>query len=208
MAVNLIRLFDFYLAAMFLLGSWRRFEQYRTIAGILFAAPGRWPNLLRMMKEHRAVFFTWATIRPALLALALAVLQTICSRLIWPQADLTLADLLSHWIMLPILILAVCPMLGVDLYFLIRVSRIDRRETEAYLDMAEKWLTSWKAPVLRFATLGYIDPRRMVSEELRKAMEMISTLINSSLRWMSLQIVLRVLFGLTLWFTWALFPGA
>src|SRR5262245_23048223 len=125
MAVNLIRLFDFYLAAMFLLGTVRRFETYHTIAGIMVSAPGRWPSLLRVMKEHRAVFFTWATIRPALLALFLAVLQTICSRLIWPQADLTLADLVRHWVMLPVLILAVIPMVGVDLYFLIRVGRIN-----------------------------------------------------------------------------------
>src|SRR5262245_3544633 len=208
MAVNLIRLFDFYLAAMFLVGSWRRFGQYRTIAAIMFSAPGRWPNLLRVMKEHRAVFFTWATLRPALLALSLAVIQTICSRLIWPQADLTLKDLMHHWFMLPVLILTASPMLGVDCYFLVRVTRIDRRETEQYLDMAEKWLTSWKAPVVRIATLGYIDPRRIVSEEVRKALEMISTLLNSNLKWMSLQMFLRVAFGLALWLTWALFPSA
>jgi len=206
MAVNLIRLFDFYLAAMLLLGSWRRFGQYRTVAAIMFSAPGRWPNLLRVMKQHRAVFFTWATIRPALMALSLAVIQTVCSRLIWPQADLTIVDILRHWIMLPLLILTVVPMLGVDIYFLIRVGRIDRAETVQYLDMAEKWLTSWKAPVVRWATLGYIDPRRMVSEEVRKALEMISDLVNSNLKWMSLQMGLRVLFGLTLWLTWALFP--
>jgi hypothetical protein len=206
MAVNLIRLFDFYLAAMFLLGSWRRFGQYRTVAAIMFSAPGRWPNLLRVMKQHRAVFFTWATIRPALTALSLAVIQTVCSRLIWPQADLTIVDILRHWFMLPLLILTVVPMLGVDIYFLIRVGRIDRAETVQYLDMAEKWLTSWKAPVVRWATLGYIDPRRMVSEEVRKALEMISDLVNSNLKWMSLQMGLRVLFGLTLWLTWALFP--
>src|SRR5262245_46505489 len=208
MAVNLIRLFDFYLAAMFLLGSWRRFGQYRTIAAIMFSAPGRWPNLLRVMKQHRAVFFTWATIRPALLALSLAVIQTVCSRLIWPQADLTIVDILRHWIMLPLLILTVVPMIGVDIYFLIRVGRINRAETVQYLDMAEKWLTSWKAPVVRWATLGYIDPRRMVSEEVRKTLEMISALVNSNLKWMSLQMCLRVVFGLTLCLTWALFPTA
>ncbi len=208
MAVNLIRVFDFYLAAMFLLGTVRRFEQYRTVAAMMMAAPGRWPNLLRVMKEHRAVFSTWATIRPALLALSLAVIQTICSRLIWPQADLTIVDILRHWVMVPLLILTVVPMLGVDAYFLIRVSRIDRAENEQYLDMAEKWLTSWKAPAIRWATLGYIDPRRMVSEEVRKALEAISALVNSNLRWMSLQMCLRVLFGLTLWLTWALFPAS
>jgi hypothetical protein len=203
--VNLIHLFDFYLAAMFLLGSVRRFGQYRTIGAIMVSAPGRWPNLLKVMKEHRAVFFTWATVRPALLALSLAVIQAVCSRLIWPQAELTTYDVLRHWIMVPVLIATMFPMLGVDVYFLIRVSRIDRGETEAYLDKAENWLTSWKAPVVKWMTLGYINPQRVVSAEVRKALEEISALINSNLRWMSLQMGLRVLFGLALWLTWALF---
>jgi hypothetical protein len=71
--------------------------------------------------------------------------------------------------------------------------------------MAENWLTSWKAPVVRFVTLGYVDPRRMVSSEVHKALTAISDLINRNLYWMSLQIGLRVVFGLALWSTWALF---
>ena len=50
--VNLIRLFDFYLAAMFLLSTMRRLSQYRSIAAIVFSAPGRWPRLLREMKQR------------------------------------------------------------------------------------------------------------------------------------------------------------
>jgi hypothetical protein len=207
--VNLIRLFDFYLAAMFLVGTLRRLEQYRTIGGIVVSAPGRWPKLLQVMKQHRAVFLTWSTVRPALLALALAVVQTVASRLIWPQANLTLIDLFAHWYTIPVLVLTGAPMLGVDIYFLVRVSRINRRETEEYLDNAEHWLTSWKGSVLRALTLGYVDPRRMVSVEVGKALTEISNLINRNLYWMSLQIGLRVLFGLALWGTWAFFgPSA
>ena len=54
--LNLINLFGFYLAAMFVLGTLRRLEQYRAIGAILVAAPGRWPRLLTVMKEHRADF--------------------------------------------------------------------------------------------------------------------------------------------------------
>src|SRR5262249_22300835 len=159
----------------------------------------------QVMKQHRAVFFTWSTVRPALLALALSVVHMIATRLIWPTANLTLTDLTHEWFYLPVLLLTLIPMLGLDFYFLIRVSRIDRKETEEYLDKAEHWLTSWKAPVVRFVTLGFVDPRRMVSQEVRKALEEVSSLINSSLYWMSLQLGLRVLFGLTLWGAWALY---
>ena len=95
------------------------------------------------------------------------------------------------------------PMLGVDIFFLVRVGRIDRAETEKYLDMAESWLTAWKVTAVRVITFGKIDPRRRVSEEVQKALTAISNLINRSLYWMSLQVGLRVIFGLTLWLTWA-----
>jgi hypothetical protein len=202
--LNLIHLFDFYVSAMFLLGTLRRFEQYHAIGGILFAAPGRWPRLLQEMKQHRGIFLTWSTIRPAALALGLTVIQIIASRLIWPNANVTPDDLVRAWYFPAAFVLALIPMLTVDMYFLIRVGRIDRAETELYLDKAEHWLTTWKAPVVRFFTLGYVDPRRMVSDQTRSALTEISNLINRNLYWMSLQIGLRVVFGLVIWTIWAL----
>ena len=201
--VNLINLFGFYLAAMFLLGTMRRFGQYRAIGGILVAAPGRWPRLLKVMNEHRAIFLTWSTLRPAALALLLCVIHLIASRVVWPRAQLTVVHLLDSWALLPLLFAAGIPMLAVDVYFLVRVGRIDQPETEKYLDMAESWLTGWKATAVRVVTFGRIDPRRKVSEEVQKALTAISNLINRNLYWMSLQVGLRVVFGLTLWLTWA-----
>jgi hypothetical protein len=201
--LNLIDLFGFYLAAMFLLGTWRRLSQYRALGALLVSAPGRWPRLLKEMREHRAIFFTWSTLRPAVLALALTVIHVIASRVIWPRAHLTAVHVFDSWITFVLLLVTVLPMLAVDAYFLIRVGRIDRAETEKYLDQAEYWLTGWKAPVVRIVTFGYVDPRSIVSAEVQKALISISDLINRNLYWMSLQIGLRVVFGLTLWLVWA-----
>jgi hypothetical protein len=206
-SVNLIRLFDFYLVSMFLLSTLRRLGQYRAVGALMMSAPGRWPRLLQEMRKHRAIFFTWTTLRPAALALALSVVNMLAARVIWPHADLTLADLLHHWYYLPAIIMTLCPMLGIDIYFLVRVGRVDRVETAKYLDQAEHWLTSWKAPVVRFLTLGYVDPRRMVSEEVRNAMTALSDLMNRNFYWMSLQVGMRVIFGLALWSAWAIFVG-
>jgi len=206
--LNLIHLFEFYLAAMFFLSTLRRLEQYRAIVAILFAAPGRWPNLLREMKQHRSIFVTWSTLRPAALTLSLLVINAIASRLVWPHAIVTPRDLMHDWSYLPIFLIALAAMLAIDSYFLIRVGRIDPVETALYLDKAEHWLTTWKAPVVRFFTLGYVDPRRMVSEQTRSALTEISNLINRNLYWMSLQVGLRVVFGLALWGAWALFGPA
>jgi len=93
-------------------------------------------------------------------------------------------------------------MLAVDLYFIIRVGRFDHGETVKYLDQAETWL-GWKGPLVRVLTLGYIDPHRMVDTEVKKNLAQMGATVRSSLWWVSLQIALRVLFGLTLWTAWA-----
>jgi hypothetical protein len=201
--LNLLHLFEFYLAAMFLLSTVRRLGQYRAVGGILVAAPARWPNLLRVMKQHGTLFLTWTTFRPAALALSLVVVNLVASRVVWPHADLTVNHLADSWFIVPLLLLAAIPMIACDMYFLIRVSQINQAETAAYLDMAEGWLKGWKAPVVRFVTLGYIDPRQRVSDEVRKALESINGLVNTNLYWMALQIGLRVVFGLALWLSWA-----
>jgi hypothetical protein len=205
--VNLIHLFDFYLAAMFVLGTYRRFKQYRATAGLALSMPGRWPHLFKLVTEHRTVFMTWKTILPSALALAVWAVHTLASRLIWHQARLTGADLMAHWLAWPIVVPLGATMLAVDTYFLIYVGQIDRSGTEKYFDQAEHWLTSWHAPAVRFITFGFINPRRMVNEEVRKALVAASDLLNRSLYWTSAQMGLRVAFGLGLWLTWALWPS-
>lgn len=204
--LNLLHLFNFYLGTMFLLGTLRRLAQYRAVGALMFAAPKRWPRLLQLMKKHRTIFLTWSTLRPAALALVLLLVNVIASGWLWPQAELTIADLVRHWYLVPLTVATLAPMLGIDIFFLVRVGRIDQLETEKQLDQAESWLTGWKAPVVRILTFGYIDPRRMVSAEVQKALVAISDLMNRNLYWMSGQIATRVLFGLTLWLTWAFYP--
>src|SRR4051794_23085677 len=116
--LNLINLFGFYLAAMFLLGTMRRLALYRSVGAIMVAAPTRWPRLLKVMREHRAIFLTWSTLRPAALALLLCVIHMIASRVVWPRAHLTAVHLFDSWLTIPLLVAAAVPMLAVDFYFL------------------------------------------------------------------------------------------
>lgn len=205
--MNLINLFTFYLTAVFALSTLRRLRQYGAIANLVKSMPGRWPRVLGQIKKHWLMFMTWSTFRPAIVALVLIAAQMVCSRIIWPQADIDVSDLMSQWWMLPLVGLTALLMIGVDLYFVIRVGQIDRGETERYLDEAEHWLTSWKAPAIRVVTFGFINPRRIVDTEVRKAMEEGRGLLHRNLWWMSLQAALRVLFGLCLWISWAVHPS-
>lgn len=205
--LNLIHLFTFYLAAVFTISTVRRVRQYHAVAQLALAAPNRWPRVLQQLRGHWFMFLTWATLRPLAVALGLLVIQMVCSRLIWPTAHLTLRDLLIEWWMTPLVFAALVGMLAVDIYFMVRVGAIDRRETAAYLDEAEHWLTSWKGPVIQMVTLGYINPRQMVYVEVKRAIEEGRGLLHRTLWWVSAQAGLRTLYGLTLWIAWAVHPA-
>jgi hypothetical protein len=200
--VNLIRVFDFYLALMVVISLVRRWEVYADAVRLLFAVRGRWPRLMHRLAEHQSLLLNWSFFRPALAALVLTAVQMVCSRMIWPHAVLTGEGLRAEWWWLPVVLAALAPMLAVDLYFVARVGRFDRAETVKYLDQAETWL-GWRGPLVRVLTLGYVNPHRMVDEEVKKSLEGIGTTVRSSLWWVSAQIALRVLFGLTLWTVWA-----
>jgi hypothetical protein len=205
--LNLIVLFTFYMTAIFVVSTFRRLKQYSDIVDLARSMPGRWPRVMQQIKEHWVMFFTWSTFRPASLALFLIVVQMVCSRVIWPTAHLTIRDLLAEWWMVPFVGLSATAMVSVDLYFVIRVGHIDRGLTQKYLDEAEHWMTSWKTPVVRVFTLGFINPRKIVATEVRKAMEEGKGLLHRNLWWISIQASLRVLFGLCLWTSWAVHPA-
>jgi uncharacterized protein (TIGR03000 family) len=201
--LNLIRLFDFYLALAFLVSTFVRIRQYEAIVRLVRAVPGRWPRLFQLVRQHHTLFLTWSTALPALVALALSVVHTLACRLVWPHADLRLSDLVELWPVVPLLLLTGGAMIGLDVYFNVSVGAIDRPLLEKYFDQAEYWLRSWAAPVVRVFTFGRINPRKMVAVEVRKALEDASRLLNASLWWWSLQVGLRIAFGLSLWLTYA-----
>jgi hypothetical protein len=199
---NLLRVFDFYLAMMFVISLVRRWEVYWNAIRLVVAVRGRWPRLIDRLSEHQSVLLNWAFFRPVITALVLTLVQLVCSRLIWPHAVITGEELRGELWRIAVIVVPMLPMLAVDLYFVVRVGRFDHDETVKYLDQAEDWL-GWKGPMIRVLTLGYIDPRKMVDEEVKKNLSEIGTTVQASLWWVSLQIGLRVVFGLTLWLVWA-----
>jgi hypothetical protein len=201
-ALKLIRLFDFYLILAFFLSTVLRARQYHTVLGVVRDVPGRWPRLFQLVKQHRQLFLTWGTVLPLLLTLGLWVGHTVLRRSALSEGeDLTLGRLGQMWLAVPIVGIAALAMLSFDIYGAVNVADINRAELEKYFDQAEYWLRSWTAPVVSFFTLGYVNPRKMVAVEVQNAVKSASATINESLWWMSMQTVLRILFGLTLWIT-------
>jgi hypothetical protein len=205
--LNVIHFLDFYFAFFFVANTLRRFGQYRTVAHLVLTSPGRWPRLLQLIKEHTAVFLSWTTILPGLLALSLSVVQLLASRLVWPEAGkppygLTMDKLLAHWPALLIVVPLGLIMLSLDVYFIVVASNLDQGEMAKHFDQAEYWLRSRAAHVVRIITFGYINPRNMVAVEVRKALHELSLLLHSTFWWVTVQVGLRLAFGLSLWLTW------
>src|SRR5262249_3692174 len=137
------------------------------------------------------------------LALGLWLLHSLACRLVWPHAALTVGELEDLRAAVPVVTILGIAMVALDLYATFKVGQVDRRLLERYFDQAEYWLRSWVAPVVHVFTLGYINPRRMVAVEVRKALVDASRLLNTTLWWVSGQVGLRIAFGLSLWLAYA-----
>src|SRR5947209_14894133 len=97
LGLRLMRLFAFYLAAMFFIGLALRVRQYRTILTLVATFKGRWPRLYQLVKAHHGIFLSWGTVLPLALTLGLWLLNTIASQFIWPEAgDLSLGGLIER----------------------------------------------------------------------------------------------------------------
>jgi hypothetical protein len=200
-----ISFFSLYLAAGFLLSTWLRLQQYRAVLSLIGRLNTRWPNLTRLVLAHRGIFLTWANVRPLLLVFGLLLINTLASQFVWPQAkDFQVADLVIIWPILPVVLTCTIAMVLFDTVGAFQVTQIDTPETEKYLDLAESWLSGWRAPVVRIFTLGYINPRQMVAKEVRSALEGASAVLNSNLWWLTTQTTLRIACGMSLWASYAL----
>jgi hypothetical protein len=208
-ALSPIRFLDFYLVLLFVASISRRLDIYRYVVGMVFKFRGRWPNLFQLVKEHRTVLLTFRTLLPALLVLLLSIAQLIASRLVWPEAanpptGLTVAKLAEYWWAVLLVVPLGLAMIGLDIYGLFAVGQIDKATLEKYFDQAEYWLSSRTAKVVRFFTFGFVNPRRLVSKEVQKALIDASKQLNTTMWWMIVQMTLRIAFGLALWGTWSL----
>ncbi len=201
--VNLLDLLNVYLILTLFLGIFLRYRQYRATLTLLATAPMRWPKLFQLVTEHRTLFLTWPTLVPLGLTLLLTLVNSIALHLIWPHAVVTSSHLGSHWFALILIAAAGAAMLAVDYKMTFWAWEMDAAATAAALDQAEYWLNTPWAPAIRILTFGFVNPRQMVREEVRKALTAACGTVNRSLWQWSLQIAVRFAFGMTLWLTWA-----
>ncbi len=201
-SVNLIGLFDLYLIFTFLLSVLVRYRQYQTMLGLILSVPGRWPKLFQLASQHRTLFVNWSILLPVILTFGAMLVHTVLYYAVSYQARVTPRDLGQHWFSLGAVVAFGGCMLVLDYDAIFNVGQIDRADLEKNLDQAEYWLRSWVSSAVRTVTFGYVDPRRMVDEEVRKAMSSLTTEFHKMMWMWTLQLAVRLAFGLSLWLTW------
>jgi hypothetical protein len=207
--LNLLHFLDFYLMFFTVLSTVRYFRLYWTISSMAWSVPGRWPKLLDLIKHHSTIFLTWSTVLPGLMVLLTSVAQLVASRVVWAGADVTAGQLVEHWPFLLLVVPAALLMFAVDVYSMCLSMPLDRPAIEKSFDTAEYWLRSRTAHVVRWFTLGFINPRRKVTDEVQKALNEASKYLNLALWGWSVQVAVRVACGLALWLSWgAIRPAA
>ena len=205
--VRLFSLFEMYLAVMFLLGLWLRYRQYRDVVALGAALPTRWPRVMKLITQHAHILWTWQTVLPMLLSLGLLIVQLCVRWYVFAGANLTIEETLNVWLVLPVVIVTALLMVGYDGWISTQVGEFDRTGIEKQLDEAEGWLRSWKAPVVRLLSFGFINPRGIVQKEVAGALVETSELLNRSMYSVALQAGLRLAFGAALWVTYLLLPA-
>ena len=199
--LKLIRFFDFYLAVTFVASTALRARQYGAVVKLVRTFGGRWPLLLKLVTQHRQIFLTRGTVLPLIASLGMLFLQTLASRLIWPQAHLSFDQLRGSWIALLAVSVLGIGMVAFDLWGILVVGEVNNAELEKYFDQAEKWLR--RAPMLQIFTAGLFRPREIVAKEVKAALLSASDMLNYNLKWVAVQAAIRLLFGLSLWVSWA-----
>ena len=202
--LDLIRAFNVYLLVTFVIATARSVRVYLDIVRLVVAFPNRWPNLLRLVREHRGVVLTRSLFLPAALALGLFVLQWTASTIVWPTATVTPALLLERPIALAVCVLLATAVVAVDLVGVAQAARrFDRAAVEPQLDRAEYWLASKTAHVVRIATFGLVNPRKKVATELQAALRAVGASLSARLWLVSVDVAVNLAFGLAIWTTWA-----
>jgi hypothetical protein len=204
--LNLIHCLDWYLLLIFLVGTGLRVNRYRSLLALIWSMPGRWPLLLGQVKQHHGLFLTRATVLPALMAFLLFLTHTLACRLVWPEAGVTAAQL-AQWLSAVLVVGSLgAGMVGLDCYGALRVGEWDPDRVEAQLSRAEFWLGSPASPVVRVLTLGIINPRKRVADEIHNGLAVASGRLNTSLWAASLRTGFRIAFGAALWLTFLWSP--
>src|SRR5262245_5372274 len=134
--LNLISLFSVYITLAFVVSTILRWRNYRAMLRVILSFQERWPKLLRLVKEHREVFWQWPTILPAACTLFLMIVHLLASWLVWSQARVTPFDLIDHLWSLGLVVLMAALMLLFDGRMIFQVTHFDRLALESDFDRA------------------------------------------------------------------------
>jgi hypothetical protein len=206
-SINLMISYERYLMLTFVLSLLLRFRQYHTNVRFAWAFPQQWPNVLEVIKKHSSIFLRWTTLLPVAITLGILLMHTVCYRLIWSEAVVTPQGLRQDLVVAVFLIPVSLWMICLDLTTLFRASQLDFSEIEKNLSKGEFALTSRALSALRFASLGFFNPRKLVETRVADSLHGVRLALLAQLRRWSFHTAVRITFGFLLWFGYGHLTG-
>ena len=193
--LNLLRVFIWYVAILFLISLALRIRFYLSIYDIARYVAEACPSVFRLVHEHwflcvRDRFLTLVGLYGGILAAYLLV-----SRLVWPAASVSVRDLADAD---PLLLVGHVVLFGLmvatDLVLVLQTSVVDKNRIIQDLAFAERWLGGKVYSVLDM--LGRWNPIKNYADNLTaQTMVWFNVLFRGSVRSMIVQTVLRVFVG-------------
>lgn len=202
-SINLISVYERYLVLTFLFSVLIRFRQYQSNVQFAWQFPQQWPSVLEVIKQNSTIFLKWTTLLPVAITLGILLTHTLCYRLIWSEAAVSPSIIENHSLVLVFLVPISLWMVILDLKSLFTASQLDFAEIEKSLSQGEFALTSRAMSALRFASLGFFNPRKYVENRVADSLHNVRLALLANLRRWSFHTAVRITFGFSLWLSYA-----
>lgn len=196
---NLLQLFLWYIAGVFLLSLLLRVRFYHSVLEVVRHVRYSCPRIFSLVNEHwflclRGGLVTWASLYLVLLAPYYWLNQHV-----WPRATVTFHDLgAMHPAILAFALVLIGLMLTLDLLLLAQVSVIDVDRVKADLTWSETWLAGSLYRMLE--NLGRWNPiKRYADQVTRQNIQWLNRVFRYSLWSMITQLGLRLSVAVSLY---------
>lgn len=206
--LDILLWYEIYLILVVVVSLGLRFPMLRDLFGVGFRFPKRWPKMLNELSERKTTFARWTLIAPLLIAASMAFLHTYCNHVLWVEADLSIVTVWKHPPLFVMLLSLALWVAYLDWPVLTQSNTLERGEVEKTLDRGELALNKKLDLSVRVLSLGFVSTRKIARGQIEDTLEQQCEQLEYMIRGWFGRTVVRLIFGMACWFTWAYLTSA
>jgi hypothetical protein len=199
---DLLRAFVWYISAAFAVSLVLRLRFYRAVYLVANHVRVRCPNVHALIHEHWFLCVKDGVVPLVALYATILVVYMLLNQLVWPLAQVSLAELQAKgpgFLALELVLIGV--MLTVDAILIGQVGRIDVARVQSDLTVAERWLGGNLNAMLQF--LGKWNPiMKYANQMARDNLRWFNEMFRGSLAAMIVELVIRLCVAVSLFLSY------